>query len=87
MFAGPGHGVPATHGGVGDAVGVGVGVAGDGEGVALSVRVAERVGAGEGDGPAWLFEPQAIRSAAIARQGTSAAPRRARHLPCGAARR
>jgi hypothetical protein len=75
MFAGPGHGVPGIHGGVGDTVGVGVGVSGDGDGVALGARVRERVVDGEGDGPASLLEPQATSSEASARQAQRAAAR------------
>ncbi len=63
---GPGHGVPATHGGDGEGVGVtglGDGTAGTGVGVRRTDGVADGV---EGGAP-WLFEPQAPRSTVNAR--------------------
>ena len=72
MFTRPGQGVPGIHGG--DGAGVGVGVGGDGLRAAKAAAgVGERV-AGEGGGSApWLLDPQAMRSVAAARHGTSAA--------------
>ena len=74
MLTRPGQGVPGIHGGDGAGVGAGVEVVVGGNGLRAAkaaAGVGERV-AGEGSAP-WLLDPQAMRSVAAARHGTSAA--------------